>query len=128
MRVYIAGPMTGVEGYAENFRRAEKFISANGDVPINPVEMSMLLGSTEMGFRTMYFVDDGEIAEESLTRVESRECSIARATVKAELAVLETCDAIYLLDGWEQSRGAKKELAHAIGRGLDVYPERKAVQ
>ena len=39
----------------------------------------------------------------------------------AEIHALETCDAIYLLDGWHKSEGARKELATAIAYGLKIY-------
>lgn len=41
---------------------------------------------------------------------------IARAAVRS-------CDAIYLLKGWESSKGSKKELAEALANGLEVILE-----
>ena len=41
----------------------------------------------------------------------------------ADLAAVRSCDAIYLLKGWESSRGAKKELAEAMAHGLKVMQE-----
>ena len=41
----------------------------------------------------------------------------------ADLAAVRSCDAIYLLRGWENSRGAKKELAEAIAHGLTILQE-----
>ena len=48
---------------------------------------------------------------------------IARAVMDADLAAVRSCDAIYLLRGWENSRGAKKELAEALAHGLQVMQE-----
>lgn len=45
---------------------------------------------------------------------------IAQSLIEADLAAVRSCDAIYLLKGWERSRGAKKELAEAIAHGLTV--------
>ena len=39
----------------------------------------------------------------------------------AELRAIKKCDAIYLLDGWQNSEGARKELATAIAYGLKIY-------
>ena len=49
------------------------------------------------------------------------------AVIEAELAALAKCDAIYLLQGWEDSRGAKRELWLALDKGLDVITERSGV-
>ena len=48
---------------------------------------------------------------------------LARAVMDADLAAVRSCDAIYLLRGWENSRGAKKELAEALKHGLKVMLE-----
>jgi hypothetical protein len=48
---------------------------------------------------------------------------LARAVMDADLAAVRSCDAIYLLKGWESSRGAKKELAEALSHGLQVMLE-----
>ena len=47
--------------------------------------------------------------------------ALLAAVMAAELHALETCDAIYLLDGWHKSEGARKELATAIAYGLKIY-------
>ena len=51
------------------------------------------------------------------------ESSLARAVMDADLAAVRSCDAIYLLRGWESSRGAKKEFAEALAHGLQVIQE-----
>ncbi|KQR50128.1 DUF4406 domain-containing protein [Acidovorax sp. Leaf160] len=40
--------------------------------------------------------------------------------MRADIARLVTCDAVYMLPGWEQSRGARIEQQLAAGLGLDV--------
>lgn len=47
----------------------------------------------------------------------------ARAVMDADLAAVRSCDAIYLLRGWETSRGAKKELAEALAHDLQIMLE-----
>ena len=49
------------------------------------------------------------------------------ALVKEELRAVATCDAIYLLRGWEKSVGARRELALALQLGLEVMFQRYAV-
>lgn len=41
-------------------------------------------------------------------------------------AMLDGSDAIYMLDGWENSKGARKEFAHAVKSGLLVMFESAA--
>lgn len=40
--------------------------------------------------------------------------------LERSLAVLEACDAIYLLEGWEESKGALMEYGYARSRNLLV--------
>ena len=45
--------------------------------------------------------------------------------MKIDLALLELCDGIYMLSNWEQSKGAKTELAVAKSLGKKVKFESK---
>ena len=38
-----------------------------------------------------------------------------------DLEILSRCDAIYLLKGWRQSKGAVREWKRALTRGLEIY-------
>lgn len=44
-----------------------------------------------------------------------------RKHMRVDLAALLLCDAIYLLDGWETSKGAKLEFDVASTCGLRIY-------
>lgn len=43
--------------------------------------------------------------------------------LNVDLAFLDLCDAIYLLDGWEESCGANREYGYAIATGKLVLME-----
>jgi hypothetical protein len=43
--------------------------------------------------------------------------------VNGDLEILARCDAIYVLNNWEDSKGAKLELQHARRLGLEVLFE-----
>lgn len=45
------------------------------------------------------------------------------AFIEGDLEIVKRCDVIFMLRGWEQSVGAKKELKVAIERGLGVCYE-----
>lgn len=84
MKVYVSGPITGVEGYMERFNEAEEALLAAGHTPMNPVEIVNL-------------PEDSEWSD----------------YMKVDLKVLELCDAIYMLKGWPESRGAMIEFEYA---------------
>ena len=116
MRVYCSGPMTGKPDLNRPaFDAAEKRLTAQGHFVINPHRISALFGTeAELCESIMYYYDG--FRSDSVS-------SLARAVMDADLAAVRSCDAIYLLRGWESSRGAKKELAEALKYGLKVMQE-----
>lgn len=130
MRIYCSGPITNIPDHNRAaFDAAEKRLTAQGHFVINPHRISELFGTAEElaeSFKIFYAIEgkDNYVLKEEL----DRRASIARAVMDADLAAVRSCDAIYMLNGWENSRGAKKELAEAIRCGLEVRQEYKAVQ
>lgn len=114
-RIYIAGSMTGKPEYNyPAFHAAAVRLRKQGHFVLNPAEISGLFGTPEeiaASFEAFY---DADIAIGG---------ALASAVTDADLAAVRSCDAIYLLRGWEKSRGAKKELAEAIAHGLQVVQE-----
>ena len=49
--------------------------------------------------------------------------SLAQCVLDADLAALRSCETIYLLKGWENSRGTKMELADALRHNLRIWLE-----
>ena len=97
--IYIAGPMSGLPG--NNFSKffdAEARLLADGWDPINPSRFSCIFGEQPAG-------------------------KMLDACCEAERAAIPHCDAIYLLKGWENSKGAKRELAVALQHNLEVIVE-----
>ena len=135
MRIYCSGPMTGLpDGNIPAFNAVAEGLRAKGHFVINPAEISALFGTAEElteSFRLYYditldygvdFIENGLAAKDIMDRV-----SVARSVMDADLAAVRSCDAIYILKGWENSRGAKKELAEAIACRLQVMLEDGAV-
>ena len=85
MKIYISGPITGIEKYMERFERVEKMLCAAGHTVINPAKVNAQLPK------------DTSHAE----------------YMKTSLAMLEMCDAIFLLKGWEESKGCNMEFEYA---------------
>lgn len=90
-RVYIAGPMTGIEGfnYAE-FNRVAKGLRALGYHVENPAENPEPACGSWAGYMRM------------------------------AIAQLVQCDEIHMLRGWRQSRGAVIEHRLAFDLGLVI--------
>jgi hypothetical protein len=90
-RVYIAGPMTGLpELNFPAFHAAEKNLRADGFEPVNPVHNGL-----------------------------PREAPWSDH-MRADIAMLLTCEAVMMLPGWQKSRGASLErhIAKRLGMGI----------
>ena len=99
--IYIAGPMSGrPDNNFHKFFDAEARLLADGWDPINPSRFSGVFGEQPAG-------------------------KMLDACCAAERAAIPHCDAIYLLKGWENSKGAKRELAVALQHNLEVIVEAK---
>lgn len=101
MTLYISGPITGIKFYRRNFRRAEKYLAKKGFSVINPVTV----GDT---------LDIPKSMPEALAY---------KKYMKADLRAMLDCDGIYLLKGWENSKGAKIERYVADECGLKIFKQ-----
>ena len=112
------------------FDAAEKRLAAQGHFVINPHRISELFGTAEeleCSFFALYELEKPQNAYTTMSDIDkatNEDCArLARSVMDADLAAVRSCDAIYLLRGWEASRGAKKELAEALKYGLTVMQE-----
>ena len=93
MRIYIAGPMTGLPDYnLPAFAVAKTQLDASGHDAVNPGAPGVITGYTWQDY-----MRDG-------------------------LHLLLDCEAVALLDGWEASKGAQLEVHVATALGLPVEP------
>jgi hypothetical protein len=101
--IYIAGPIAGTNDFHERFNSACLELVQLGYTPISPLEVNG--------------IDPGCREETSEARVRY---------LKADIRALMSCSGIYLLRGWENSRGARLE--KLIADGLDMlvlYQEKR---
>ena len=97
MRVYLAGPMTGLPGH--NFAAFEhwaKQLRLAGYDVVSPRELS------------------GQTLEEALATPWEEH-------LRRDLRALLDCEAVVVLDGWARSRGALLEVETALRLGMPVY-------
>lgn len=90
MRIYISGAITGTSGYLYRFAEVEKMFTNKGFTVINPAKVCSKLPNS--------------LSHEEYMHI----C----------LPMLDLCDLIYMIPGWEESKGARRELGYAIRRGI----------
>ena len=118
MRIYLSGPITNMPDLNRPaFDAAEKRLTSYGHFIINPHDLTPIFGTAEEIAKSFEELYDPAYFESAVRP------SLARCVMSADLAAVRSCDAIYLLRGWETSRGAKKELAEALAHGLQVMQE-----
>lgn len=97
MIVYIAGPMTGIEDFNyPAFRTAESELGKRGIECLNPADSEQHNDTGKPQAWDWY--------------------------MRHALRMVTQSDAICLLPGWEQSRGAQIEVTVAEALGLDIRP------
>jgi hypothetical protein len=95
-RIYISGAITGTVNYMERFEAAEKELTEQGYTVINPAKVNAQLPA-------------GSTTYEDYMRM--------------SLFLMDMCDVLYQLDGWEYSKGANRELGYALGKDMTIFQE-----
>ena len=84
MKVFIAGPISSrPDTYRDDFAEAEDLLEAQGHVVFNPAELPQ----------------DDSISQGQYLGI--------------TFAMIDACDAVYMLSGWKNSAGAMKEYEYA---------------
>ena len=94
MRIYISGPITNVIDYKEKFARAEQNLKAK--------------------YPDAEIINPTVLDKLPLTYDEYMEL---------DLRLLGMCEGIYMLEGWEDSKGANREYGYALAKDLIVLKE-----
>ncbi len=96
-KIYISGPITGwpIDKCRVRFEEAEYRLRLQGFEPVNPMKNGLPA--------------DAPYDEH----------------MKRDLEMLAECDAIYLLNGWERSKGCRIELQEAIEANKRITYERE---
>ena len=92
MKVYISGPITGTTDYMERFAQIERRLMRSGHTVVNPAKVNANLPA-------------------DTTHAEYMEMSFT---------MLDMCDAILMMNGWQQSRGAGMEFDRAVRNGTTI--------
>lgn len=104
--IYVAGPMRGHAHFNfPAFDKAEAQLRAEGWHVISPAQIDRLMEGYDP------YPPEGQV----FTQADYRRMMLRDLT-----AIAESCDAIYLLPGWENSKGAQVEKAFANFLGLEI--------
>lgn len=95
-KVYLSGAISGVPGHEEVFQRAEDLVNSVSDL--------LAVNAAKVSPHPRFLHPYGKYM---------------RAAVKAMM----DCDAIYMLEGWEQSQGARVEHTLAALCGMPILYE-----
>lgn len=87
-KIYISGKITDNANYKADFEAAESALKIAGFHPVNPAEEHLPDGATWADY------------------------------MRHDIKLLCDCDAIYMLNGWRESAGAKIE--HKLARDLGI--------
>lgn len=108
MIFYLAGPMRGYKNYNfDAFDKLEKYLTDRGHHVVSPASIDRLFEGWNK-----YPPQDSNFTKNDCIRFMDR-----------DLNAIQGCEAIYMMDGWEESTGAKVEKAYADFIGIDVYYE-----
>ena len=97
-KIYISGKVTGVKRciYHHQFAVKADVLKARGYIVLNPVRLNEPLVMQEMDYEDL---------------------------MKICLAFVDVADVVYMLNGWEDSPGARREHERAINSGKRVIYE-----
>lgn len=101
-RIYISGPITGHPDYKEHFAQAADIVRKNGCHAVNPTTMFGW-------FQPLFAI-----------------CPY-RLQIFIDCLVLTTCKGIFLMAGYETSRGAKLEKAVADFLDMEIIEKHSVV-
>lgn len=123
MRIYVSGPITGYpEHNVPAFTAAVDKLRKDGHAVVNPIELSAAFGTLDE-IEQAFLCWETRLPDGTFLHAER--VRLREAVMDADLAAVRSCDAIYLLRGWQRSRGAKKELAEALRNGLEILLQKE---
>ena len=95
MKIYISGAITGTDDYMERFAKAEKELTEKGYSVVNPAKVNAQLP------------EDTDYED----------------YMRMSFCMLDMCESIYMMNGWNKSCGANRELGYAMEKDKIIMYE-----
>lgn len=95
MKIYISGAITGTDDYMKRFAKAEKELTEQGYSVVNPAKVN------------------AQLPEDTSYEEYMKMC----------FCMMDMCDSICMLKGWDKSCGAKRELGYAMAKKKTIFYE-----
>ena len=95
MKIYISGAITCADDYMERFAKAEKELTEQGYSVVNPAKVN------------------AQLPEDTTYEEYMKMC----------FCMLDMCNSIYMLKGWEKSCGANREYGYAMAKDMIIMYE-----
>ena len=95
MKIYISGAITGTDDYMERFAKAEKELTEKGYSVVNPAKVN------------------AQLPEDTSYEEYMNMC----------FCMLDMCDGVYFINGWEDSKGCLMEYGFSIKKGIEILHE-----
>lgn len=112
MKFYICGPMRGIPDFnAPAFERFTDMLRSAGHEVVSPIELDREHGGV------------AEITDIDGTPTCSQE-DFRRCMARDLAVIAKDCDALFVLEGWGASFGARVEMFVAMAMGLKLHFER----
>jgi hypothetical protein len=114
MKVYIAGPMRGIRDFNfPAFDEAADRLRAEGHEVFNPADRDRAVHGPNVNKSETGDLSDPNVVASGFD---------LRSALGADMEwICRDADAIYLLPGWVNSKGATAERATALALGLEVW-------
>lgn len=92
--IFLSGPITGTPDYTSRFAMKEYELHKAGELVINPAKVCAQIQPHDMFDHDAY--------------------------LDVTLSMLKNCTTLYLMEGWEDSKGCQAELRYALIHGLTI--------
>ena len=95
MKIYISGAISNTDDFMERFAKVEKELKEQGYSVVNPAKVN------------------AQLPEDTSYEEYMKMC----------FCMLDMCDSIYMLNNWDKSCGANRELGYAMAKDMIIMYE-----
>ena len=99
MKIYISGAITNNPNYKEDFERAEDYLQRE--------------------------YPSSEIINPALVNSHLPKSTTHEEYMRMSFCMLDMCDSIFFINGWEESKGANQEYGYALAKDKVILFEEK---